>query len=270
MAYNKINWVNDDTELSAENFNYMEDGIANSYNVSLLAVSETAPSECSTGDKYYNTTTKKIYTATATNTWGASGEDPISDILYIVLEERTSYTYDGTDLVSVGGGSGSEIIVGTDTPTEDTKLVIDEYDLDAQYVEEKNIITATFTTNHTIASASAEKVALNQSVSGGNKLTLNTTNNGIVIGSGITKVKVSANINFQTVTSGIKVVSIYLNNATAYTNTSEISSRTTLIISPVLLEVQEGDIIYLYVQGNSEDVLRRNMAFSNITVEVVE
>lgn len=132
MAYNKTNWVNDQTELNAENMNHIENGISNAYNVSLLAVTDTAPSECSTGDKYYNTETGLIYTATGTNTWGTTGEEPISDILYIVLEERTSYTYDGTDLISVGGGAGGSVIVAPDEPTEDTKLYIESTDLDFQ------------------------------------------------------------------------------------------------------------------------------------------
>lgn len=115
MAYTKTNWVNDQTELSAENFNHMENGIENSYNVSLLAVSDTAPSECSEGDKYYNTEDNLIYTATGTDTWGTTGTTPISDILYVVLEEQKSYTYDGTTLVSVGGGAGGEALpVGTE------------------------------------------------------------------------------------------------------------------------------------------------------------
>jgi hypothetical protein len=89
----------------------MDDGIYNLQNVQLIAVTSTAPSECAEGDKYYNTLTKLIYTATGTNTWGQTGETPIADIFYIVLEEQTTYTYDGTDLISVGGsGSGTNII----------------------------------------------------------------------------------------------------------------------------------------------------------------
>ena len=119
MAYNKTIWVNDQTELNAENMNHIENGIEDAYNVSLLAVVDTAPSECTEGDKYFNTTTKKIYTATANNTWGTTGEDPISDILYIVFDEKNTYSYDGDTLVSVGGGSGSQVVVEPDEPTED-------------------------------------------------------------------------------------------------------------------------------------------------------
>ena len=88
-------------------------------NVSLLAVTDTAPSECVVGDKYYNTTTNKIYTATDTDTWGATGEDPVTGIFYIVFEDQTSYAYDGTELVSVGGGAGSGTYIGTTEPTDE-------------------------------------------------------------------------------------------------------------------------------------------------------
>ena len=115
-------------------------------NIQLLAVTDTAPSECNVGDKYYNTETNRIYTATATDTWGTTGEEPISDILYIVLEERTSYTYDGETLVSVGGGSGSEIVVGEEEPTEDTKLMIESNDLDGNY----EVNTETYSTSETL------------------------------------------------------------------------------------------------------------------------
>lgn len=137
MSYIKINWINDDTELNAENMNHIEDGIANAYNVVLLAVSDTAPSECSEGDKYFNTDSNKIYTATGTNTWGSTGEDPIEDILYVVFETQTSYTYDADNetLISVGGGGGGGIVVEPDEPTEDTKLIIEESDLDFQGLE---------------------------------------------------------------------------------------------------------------------------------------
>ena len=87
-------------------------------NVELIAVSNDAPSECSIGDKYYNKTTNKIYTATGTDTWGTTGEDAIEGILYIVFEEQTTYAYDGETLVSVGGGAGTYV---GDVPPEEPK-----------------------------------------------------------------------------------------------------------------------------------------------------
>ena len=74
--------------------------------VQLIAVTDTAPEEYETGDKYYNTTDNKIYTATS-NDW-ANPQTPIENIFYIILETQNIYTYDDENetLVSVGGGAG--------------------------------------------------------------------------------------------------------------------------------------------------------------------
>lgn len=74
--------------------------------IELLTVSSAAPTECNIGDKYYNITTSKIYTATATNTWGTEGENPTSLYLYVDLEHKELYYFNGTTFVSYGGGSG--------------------------------------------------------------------------------------------------------------------------------------------------------------------
>ena len=82
----------------------------------LLAVTDTAPAQCSTGDMYFNTSTKKIYTATATNTWGTTGVNPTRNTIYLEFATQTAYAYDGTTLVSVGGGSqggGDSTPIGT-------------------------------------------------------------------------------------------------------------------------------------------------------------
>ena len=124
MAYTKTNWVNDQAPaIDATNLNKIETGIAESRNVALLAVDSTAPEHCSEGDLYYNTTTKKIYEAIDTDVWDSTGVDPIGDILYIIFSTKTTYSYDGTDLVSVGGG-GAEVSVSTTQPTEDEILWI--------------------------------------------------------------------------------------------------------------------------------------------------
>lgn len=96
----------------------------------LLAVTDTAPSECSTGDMYFNTSTNLIYTATGTDTWGSTGVAPTLNTIYLELTNQTAYAYNGTTLVSVGGGSGSQIVIDPDEPTEDTKLYIESMDLD--------------------------------------------------------------------------------------------------------------------------------------------
>lgn len=117
MAYIKNTWVNNETEVNAQNMNHIEEGLENTQNVQLLAISDEEPAQCVTGDKYYNTDTKLIYTAIATNTWDTTGESPIPDIIYIVFSEKGTYSYNGDELVSVGGGSIAYI--GTEEPPAD-------------------------------------------------------------------------------------------------------------------------------------------------------
>lgn len=138
MAYIKTNWVDDVTELDAENMNHIEDGIFTAHNVELIAISDTAPTTCSTGDKYYNTEDNLIYTATGTNTWGATGEEPISGIFYILFSEQSSYSYDGTTLVSVGGGTEDIIISDTEPTSDDWKLWVDTGEVSAHASEITN------------------------------------------------------------------------------------------------------------------------------------
>lgn len=101
-------------------------------NVQLIAVTDTEPAEYETGDKYYNTTDNRIYTATSSG-W-ANAETPIRNIFYVVLgDENTTYTYDMDNeiLVSVGGGAsgggGETLPVGTvlEFPTTDSTKVPD-------------------------------------------------------------------------------------------------------------------------------------------------
>lgn len=96
----------------------------------LLAVSSSAPATCDTGDIYFNTTDNLIYTATATDTWSSTGVAPTENTIYIEFTSQTAYAYDGTTLVSVGGGAsggGETLPVGTvlEFPTTDSTKVPD-------------------------------------------------------------------------------------------------------------------------------------------------
>lgn len=120
-------------------------------NVELIAVTDTAPTSFGTGDKYYNTTTNRIYTARS-GEW-ISPEEPIKGILYVILEDQKTFTYDeyNETLVSVGGGGGGGIAVYPDEPEEDTKIYIEEEDLDGQYLPvEEDIYSTTETKTNKI------------------------------------------------------------------------------------------------------------------------
>lgn len=91
--------------------------------VDLLDVTDTAPATCAKGDKYFNTTDKKIYTATAANTWGATGKDPETDKIYVNIANSMSYRWSGTTMAQIGadkllGFNGT--IVGDGTTTDFT------------------------------------------------------------------------------------------------------------------------------------------------------
>ena len=103
MAYTRQTWVNRQSQANQTRMTHIEDGIYNAYNVSLIAISSTAPSECSTGDKYFNTSDNLIYTATSNSDWSETGETPISDKTYILTTDGSTYAYNGTTLTRIGG-----------------------------------------------------------------------------------------------------------------------------------------------------------------------
>lgn len=92
--------------------------------IELLTVSSIVPTECNIGDKYYNTTTSKIYTAIATNMWATTGENPSSLYLYADLEHKELYYYDGADFKSYG--SGKKEVGYADEQLEGTEVILIE------------------------------------------------------------------------------------------------------------------------------------------------
>lgn len=73
--------------------------------INLLNIVATAPTICATGDIYFNTTDNLLYTATATNTWSTTGTSPVTNVVYIDTTNNKTYYYNGTTLISVGGGN---------------------------------------------------------------------------------------------------------------------------------------------------------------------
>lgn len=69
--------------------------------IELNTLAASAPATCATGDKYYNTTTKLIYTATATDTWGTTGETPDSGVIYVAKDTNASYRWSGSDMINI-------------------------------------------------------------------------------------------------------------------------------------------------------------------------
>lgn len=144
------------------NLNKMQENAEKAINerkptIELLTVSDTAPSTCAVGDKYYNTTTSKIYTAIATNTWGTTGENPSSLYLYADLEHKELYYYDGTDFKSYG--SGKKEVGYADEQLEGTEVIlIEDSDLDGENSVELAKVEQNLTSNSENAVPSVKAV----------------------------------------------------------------------------------------------------------------
>lgn len=102
--------------------------------IELNTMAASAPATCATGDKYYNTTTKLIYTATATNTWGTTGETPDTGVIYVAKDTNASYRWSGSDMINISNpiSAATESTPGiaaiatqseVNTGTNDTKFV---------------------------------------------------------------------------------------------------------------------------------------------------
>lgn len=102
--------------------------------IELNTMASSAPATCATGDRYYNTTTKLIYTATATDTWGTTGETPDTGVIYVTKDTNASYRWSGSDMINIAnpisaatestpGIAAIATQVECTTGTNDTKIV---------------------------------------------------------------------------------------------------------------------------------------------------
>lgn len=128
MAYTKIEWLDlgetNAKPIDKDNLNHMDEGIYNLQNIELIAVTDIEPTTFEDGNKYYNTKENLVYTAE--NQIWTNGETPRSGVFYLVLTDSKNYYYDGTTLISVGGGASNDVIISPEEPTtEDWKIWID-------------------------------------------------------------------------------------------------------------------------------------------------
>lgn len=196
----------------------------------------------------------------------------------VVLTDRL-----GTTTYNLTVGKGMPIIyfdrlkrsVGINCfPNDDESLEVIEGNnqLNVGKKIETNIMTAYFTSNYTLAANSTYyKLPINSNKAVGTKLTLDTTNHNIVIGSGVSQVKVSAKVCFNSIAaSGDKWLTVYKNNESISANPRNLSGRDMIYATTFLVNVQENDTIYFSVYGTRNDVIRADIAYSNLTVEVAE
>lgn len=132
----------------------------------------------------------------------------------------------------------------------------------------KRVATATISAE--IKNFKQGTIALNSINSNDEALTL--SNNGIKIGKGIKKILVSGNVfgNVQGINTNYLWIYIKKNNEVVCNSLANPSSWfTSTVISPRLVDVQEGDIITLYKEDDNATHIRPK-AYTYLTVEVVE
>lgn len=136
---------------------------------------------------------------------------------------------------------------------------------------EKNIMTIGLN-NNTSSLGAVKKIPLNVLYNSiGKKLTFDSSNNGIKIGSDVKKVVVSGQIQIQySSANGQYSGKVYKNSTeinAAYTSQYKSgTSPITLNISPTLIDVEEDDVIYLYLTFGTS-IIRPE---SYLTVEVID
>ncbi len=126
-------------KIKAENLpSYVDDVIE------LIAVSETAPATCAVGDMYFNSgsTDKKIYTATAANTWSTTGTEPEKSKIYVCTANDKTYRWSGTVMTEIGKqhatattiratGTADDDHVATEKAVRDALVAAGAYELPA-------------------------------------------------------------------------------------------------------------------------------------------
>ena len=147
-----------------------------------------------------------------------------------------------------------------------------------KYLQEKNVMTLSLHSNFTVQNTN-QYLPLNLELDTkiGNKLSLE--NGGIKIGSGVSKILVSAQMSFEAKNTRNIHFRVTKNNNSSednilawryeHFNNGDLGNLT---ISPILGEVQEGDLINLYYYCGAGDIISGN-AFgkrTNMTVVVVE
>lgn len=161
----------------------------------------------------------------------------------------------------------AQVVDGYSTSTTDT--------YSCNYLN-KNILTATLST-YQATSQAFNKVNLDSKVSVGDKLTL--IDNGIKIGAGITKVKVSAGVGLAWNSPISPDFHMYIakngaidSNAIIKVNGSKSTDNTvaSVILSEQLIEVQENDILYLCIYATVGSNIYGPSRATYMTVEVVE
>lgn len=193
---------------------------------------------------------------------------------YNVKSEKKTYAWNGTTWVEIG----LEIDVTQFASEEELKTLIAAVNTKIENLEvtsKKNIMTAGLTDDYTTTDLSdLETLKINKVFcSCGDKLTI--TEEGIKIGDGVSKVKVSGQIYFYTnvTKTGDSIAAIYKNNKQIVIHNQRFTDDYEHITLPEkLIDVIKGDIINLAVRSEKATgaLIKNYETGTFLTVEVVE
>ena len=212
------------------------------------------------------------YTITAilTDLFGDVKQDFLLGIAYKTVSKRAGGK--GVTLGQVATEDGFNVYMDSDfkkTLTKNSKTVATEEFVNNAISDGKNMLMGYFDETISITSTAHNKITLTESVKNGSLLSI--SDGGIKIGAGVTKVEVSGNVYFTTgMNEGDSIRSFIYKNDEAIVHNYGRSSGTyeDRAISPFLVDVSEGDIIYLY---GSNATAGRGVIESNsyLTVKVI-
>lgn len=132
-----------------------------------------------------------------------------------------------------------------------------------------NMITLVLQDTYTIVNTNTyEEIPLQELNKIGDKLTY--SENGVLIGKGISKVEVSYTVKYETIEKeGQKYASLYKNDTTTLLlENTYASARCIISASPIIINVAENDLLTLKAYGQAGDKLRT--ASTYITVRVID
>lgn len=137
----------------------------------------------------------------------------------------------------------------------------------------QNAITATMSDNQSITTTSTwQVVKVNlDTITSSDKLSL--LGNAVKIGKGVSKILVSANTSFVEQTSGLVNISFLKNSTTTGKTVQGMSDQSRLNISapPQLIDVTEGDLIYMCLSfGNTQTGKTVSSSSTFMTVQVID
>lgn len=247
MAYSKTNWQNGVTPINETNLNKIENQLEVLSQTSYADGSTVSINDLNTDGKW------RIYipaNSNDANYLGFAG----NCIVETFLQSNTTAIMQRITRMT----DGKMVFRYAATPTLD-------YNTAPVRILEDNIITAYRDADVTKGTTGYERIVLNGSNRVGNRLSISSGN--IVIGAGISKVKISAKVSFTSVTAGVKWLTIYRNNNASVANPMNLSARGMITSSDTLIDVAEGDTISLQINGTSGDVIRGGVEYTNITVE---